>query len=80
MKKRLYVMSPEEYALFTECCNPPALLVVHGAMPPSWNRFEKAEAFWIGMGAIHGFDWRTVEPCPDLHVAFYRASEVVPSA
>lgn len=72
--KRLYVMSPREYEIFTEACNPPALLVVQGSMPPAWSKYAKAEEFWTAMGDIHGFDWETVEPVIGGHVAFYRAT------
>jgi hypothetical protein len=74
--KRLYIMSPEEHALFTECCNPPALLVVRNGETPSWNKFAKAEEFWRAMGDLHGFLWETVEPCEGMHVGYYRATPV----
>jgi hypothetical protein len=73
MKKRLYMMCPRTYELFTEMCNPPALLVVTNGNTPSWNRFAKAEEFWKALGAVHGFDWETVEPCVGMHVAHFRA-------
>jgi hypothetical protein len=43
MAKRLYIMSPAEHELFTECCNPPALLVVTNGNTPSWNKFARAQ-------------------------------------
>ncbi len=77
--KRLYIMSPAEYELFTKQCNPPALLVVQRGCRVSWNRHEAAEAFWTALGAVHGFDWTTVEPCEGLHVAYYLATPKEPS-
>ncbi|MGB8422203.1 hypothetical protein [Paraburkholderia sp.] len=71
--KRLYMMSPAEYELFTAQCNPPALLVVTNGNTPSWNKFQAAEDFWTALGAVHGFDWTTAEPCEGKHVAYYRA-------
>jgi hypothetical protein len=73
-RKRLYIMSPAEHALFTSACNPPALIVVRRGLPPAWNKYAKAQEFWEAMGVIHGFDWETVEPCEGMHVAFYRAT------
>ncbi|MBY4799913.1 hypothetical protein K6W78_07840 [Burkholderia cepacia] len=71
--KRLFMMSPAEYELFTQQCNPPALLVVQRGGEVCWNRNAGAEAFWTALGEVHGFDWRTAEPCEGLHVAYYRA-------
>ncbi|CAJ4427508.1 hypothetical protein [Burkholderia pseudomallei] len=74
MTKRLYMMSPLEYEIFTQQCNPPALLVVQRGGEVCWNKFEGAEAFWTALGEVHDFDWQTVEPCDGLHVAYYRAT------
>jgi hypothetical protein len=76
MAKRLYMMNPQEYSLFTECCNPPKLLVVTNGNTPAFNRFLKAEQFWQALGGLHDFDWATVEPCEGMHVAFFRAEPV----
>ncbi|KVQ87337.1 hypothetical protein WK09_20070 [Burkholderia ubonensis] len=73
MKKRLYLMSPAEYELFTQQCNPPPLLVVQGGGEVCWNRNEGAAAFWTAYGEVRGFDWTTAEPCEGLHVAYFRA-------
>lgn len=72
--KRLYLMDPREYELFTSCSNPPKLLVVRRGLPPAWNRFEKVQEFWDGMASIHGFEWESVEPCEGMHVAYFRAT------
>ncbi|CAJ7345996.1 Uncharacterised protein [Burkholderia pseudomallei] len=74
MTKRLYMMSPLEYEIFTQQCNPPALLVVQRGGEVCWNKFEGAEAFWTALGEVHDFDWQTVEPCDGLHAAYYRAT------
>jgi hypothetical protein len=31
------------------------------------------------LGAVHGFDWETVEPCEGMHVGYYRATPLVQS-
>jgi hypothetical protein len=72
--KNLFLMTPVEYTMFTESCNPPALLVVMDGRTPSWNKFEHAERFWRAMGEAYGFLWETVEPCVGMHVAYYRAT------
>ncbi|MGV4659140.1 hypothetical protein [Burkholderia pseudomallei] len=74
MTKRLYMMSPLEYEIFTQQCNPPPLLVVQRGGEVCWNRFEGAEAFWTALGEVHGFDWTTAESCDGLHVAYFRAT------
>lgn len=75
MTKRLYMMSPAEYELFTQQCNAPPLLVVQRSGEVCWNRNAAAEAFWTALGEVHGFDWTTAEPCEGMHVAYFRATE-----
>lgn len=75
MAKRLFMMSPAELALLTECSKPPALLVVRNGETPSWNKFQRAQEFWDAMAALHGFDLATLEPPRDgEHMAYYRAT------
>lgn len=73
--KRLFMMSPAEHALLTECSNPPALLVVRNGEAPAWNRYSKCMEFWDAMAALHGFDLATLEPPrAGEHMAYFRAT------
>lgn len=73
--KRLYVMSPGEHAIFTEACNPPALLVVTAGNTPAWSKHVKAMEFWEAMAELHAFDLSTLEPPREgEHIAYYRAT------
>lgn len=74
--KKLFLMTPVEYSMFTEASNPPALLVVRNGYTPAWNKFEHVERFWRAMAEAYGFLWETVEPCVGEHVAYFRATPV----
>lgn len=60
MTRKLYAMTPEQLARILDACKPVPYIVVGGLEPRSAQ--DNANFAWEELGAIYGFDYKTVKP------------------